>query len=69
MIPFVWNVALFFHVPGPGTEQALIDVRTVVHGMPILSTPEAVLIVLVRAVLLPIREVVEPCVEHSLGDV
>jgi hypothetical protein len=67
--PFVWDVALFFHVPSPVTEQALIDVHAVVCDMPILAAPETVHIILVRAMLPPIREVVEPCIEHGLGDV
>jgi hypothetical protein len=37
--------------------------------VPVPLAPEATLIVLVRAVLPPVRKVVKPCVEHGLGDV
>jgi hypothetical protein len=69
MAPLVWDAALFFHMPSSVAEQALIDVHAVMHDMPSLSTPEAMLVILVGAVLPPIHEVVEPCIEHSPGNV
>jgi hypothetical protein len=44
-------------------------VRAVVRDMPILPVPEAVFIVLIGAMLPPVREVVKPCIEHGLRDV
>jgi hypothetical protein len=62
-------MALFFHMPGSITEQALIDACTVVQDMPIPLAPEASFIVLVRAMFLPIHEVIEFCVKHCPRDV
>jgi hypothetical protein len=61
----VWNVALLLHMPSSVTEQALIDVCTVVHGVSILIALEVVHIVLIGAVLLPICKVIKPGVEHG----
>jgi hypothetical protein len=65
----VRNAALFLHVPGSITEQALVDVHTVIHNMLISFAPMAVLVVLVWAVFPSIHEVVEPSIKHGSRNV
>jgi putative effector of murein hydrolase len=59
------GAALLFKVPCLITEQALIDVCTLVHEMAGLPTLVAVCIVLIGTVLPPVCEVVESCVGVS----
>jgi hypothetical protein len=65
----VGNVALLFKMPCSITEQALIDVHTLVREMARLPTSEAVHVVFIRAVLPPICEVIKPCVKYCLRDI
>jgi hypothetical protein len=63
------DVTLLFDVPGPIAEQALVDMYAVVHEVSAPATPEAMCIIFIGAVLLPIHEVIEPCIKHGLGNV
>jgi hypothetical protein len=65
----MWDVALFLDMPCSVIEQALVDMRAVVSGVSIFATPEAVHVVFIGAMLPPICEVVEPCIEHGSGNV
>jgi hypothetical protein len=56
-------------MPSSVTEQALIDVCTVVHGVSILIALEVVRIVLIGAMLPSIRKVIKPGIEHGSGDI
>jgi hypothetical protein len=64
---FVEDVALFFDMPSPIAEQALVDLGTVVCGVSVLAAPQAVDIAFIGAVLPPIHEVIKTGVKH--GDV
>jgi hypothetical protein len=50
-------------------EQALVDVRTVAHGVSVPFAPLAPFIVLLKAMLLPVCKVVETGVEHGPRDI
>jgi hypothetical protein len=69
MASSVENVALLFKMPHSITEQALINVRTLVCEMAGLPAPEAVHVVFIRAMLPPICEVVEPHVKYCLRNI
>jgi hypothetical protein len=65
----VGDAALFLNVPKSVTEQALVNLCTVVHRVSISFTPLTVYIALVGAVLPSIHEVIEVCIKHSPGDI
>jgi hypothetical protein len=69
LAPFVRDSAELFLVSIPIAEQALIDPGAVMRGVPVSFAPLASLVVLLRAVLPPIRKVVEASVEHGSGDI
>jgi hypothetical protein len=59
------DVTLLFDMPGSVAEQALIDLCTVMHGVPTPATPQAVYVASIRAGLLAICEVIEAGIEHG----
>jgi hypothetical protein len=69
MAVLVQDATLFFEMPCLVTEQALVDVCTVVDEVARFPTPVAVCVVFIGAMLPPIHEVIEPCIEYSLGDI
>jgi hypothetical protein len=66
---FVWDVAELFLVSIPIAEQALVDPRAVTCGVSTPFAPLTVLIVLLRAVLPPVRKVVEAGIKHGSWDI
>jgi hypothetical protein len=66
---FVWDMAELFLVSVPVAEQTLVDSRAITCGVSTPLAPLTALVVLLRAVLPPIRKVVEAGVEHSPWDI
>jgi hypothetical protein len=65
----VGDVTLLLKVPCVITEQALVDMRTLVYEVAGLPAPLAVCIIFIGAMFPSICEVIEPSIEYSLGDV
>jgi hypothetical protein len=63
------DTTLFFSMPDPVAEQALVNACAITRRVPIPFIPEASFVVLVGAVFPPIGEVIEPCIKHGLQDV
>jgi hypothetical protein len=63
------DAALLFDVPSSVAEQALVDLHTVVCGVSVSATPQAVNVAFIGAMFPPVCKVIEACVKHSPGDV
>jgi hypothetical protein len=56
-------------MPVPVTQQALVDSGAIAHRVPTPFAPLASFVILFRAMLPPVSEVVEAGVEHGLRDI
>jgi hypothetical protein len=56
-------------MPIPVAKQALVDARAVTCGVPVSFAPLAALMVLLGAMLPPVRKVIKAGIEHGPWDI